>query len=849
MIGALFAKIFGTSNSRELKRLQPTVRRINEYEKTIEALNDDELSRKTIYFREKLSQGATLDDILPEAFAVVRETARRKIGQRHFDVQLIGGMILHQGKIAEMKTGEGKTLTETLPLYLNALTGQSTHLVTPNDYLARRDAEWMGPIYNHLGISVGVLQNNMNDMERKKAYQADILYATNSELGFDYLRDNMKFRLSDYVQRDLNYAIVDEVDSILIDEARTPLIISGGTDESSDLYTRINRIIPTLKKTVDYEVNEKDRTTLLTESGNDKVEQALSVDNLYALENIKLLHHVNQALKAHTLFRRDVDYVVRDNEVLIVDEFTGRILSGRRYSDGLHQALEAKEQVTIERETQTLASITLQNYFRLYKKLAGMTGTAATEAEEFYQIYKLNVVSIPTHLPCIRVDKEDFIFLSQPAKYKAIVEDIQERYAKGQPVLIGTVAIETSELLSSYLTQAGIPHEVLNAKNHAREAEIVAHAGESKHITIATNMAGRGTDIKLTEDSRALDGLYVLGTERHESRRIDNQLRGRSGRQGDPGESRFYISLEDELIRIFGGDNVKIKDRMARFGMKEDEVIESSFVSRTIESAQQKVEKRNFETRKHLLEYDDVLNQQRMVIYRYRREILEGDDNVEGLVRDLIASAIEDLPAFATVKRALDDITYHEIIESVSQFTGIGIDDFAAQGISRTNAEQLRSDLINFLLIRYDLMRQGDRVSQIKEAHHWLMLEAIDQAWKQHMLNLDRLKEGIGLRQMGQKNPLIEYKREAFGLFEDMMRSVRSEIVYNIFRLDIRHFDKNALELQREHELHELRLNSAGQSSSQEAPSVIAVHKRATVGRNDPCPCNSGLKYKKCHGK
>ena len=852
MIGKLFATIFGTSNSRELKRLQPIVNSINAHEKVIEALTDAELSNKTTYFREKLAQGASLDEILPEAFAVVRETARRTIGQRHFDVQLMGGIVLHQGKIAEMKTGEGKTLTETLPLYLNALTGKSAHLVTPNDYLARRDAEWMGPIYRHLGLSVGVLQNNMNDVERKQAYESDILYATNSELGFDYLRDNMKFRLTDYVQRDLNFAIVDEVDSILIDEARTPLIISGGADESSNLYVRINQIIPSLQKDVDYEVNEKDRTALLSDTGNDKVEQALGIDNLYAIENIKLLHHANQALKAHSLFRRDVDYVVRDNEVLIVDEFTGRILAGRRYSDGLHQALEAKENVTIERETQTLASITLQNYFRLYKKLAGMTGTAATEAEEFHQIYKLAVVTIPTHLPCIRTDKEDFIFLSQPSKYASIVADVKERYEKGQPVLIGTVAVETSELLSNYLTQAGIPHEVLNAKNHAREAEIVAHAGEPKHITIATNMAGRGTDIKLTEVSRSLGGLYVLGTERHESRRIDNQLRGRSGRQGDPGESRFYIALDDELIRIFGGDN--LKKRMERIGMKDDEVIESSWVSKTIESAQQKVEKRNFETRKHLLEYDDVLNQQRMVIYSYRREILEGnsnsDNNVEGLIRDLLAATIEDLAALKTNKRALDEATYKEAITAVAQLTNIPAEEFHAQGLSQTNSELLRSDLINFLLLRYNLMINNERAATVKDAQYWLMLEAIDQAWKQHMLNLDRLKEGIGLRQMGQKNPLIEYKREAFGLFEDMMHAVRWEIVHNIFSLDVKHFNKAVLEQQREHELLELRLNSAGQSASSANSTVAAPSTKANnAGRNEPCPCGSGLKYKKCHGK
>jgi preprotein translocase subunit SecA len=850
MIGKLFARIFGTSNSRELKRLQPIVQRVNEFEKIIEALSDDELVRKTPYFREKLSQGATLNDILPEAFAVVRETARRKIGQRHFDVQLLGGIVLHEGKIAEMKTGEGKTLTETLPLYLNALTGQSAHLVTPNDYLARRDAEWMGPIYSHLGLTVGTIQNNMNDIERKKAYQSDILYATNSELGFDYLRDNMKFRLSDYAQRDLYYAIVDEVDSILIDEARTPLIISGAADESSDLYVRVNAIIPRLTKDTDYEVNEKDRTVLLTEPGTDKVEQSLSIANLYALENIKLLHHVNQALKAHTLFRRDVDYVVDKHDgVLIVDEFTGRILSGRRYSDGLHQALEAKEGVTIEQETQTLASITLQNYFRLYKKLAGMTGTAVTESEEFYQIYKLTVVSIPTHLPCIRADQDDYIFLTQEAKYKAIVEDVKQRYDKKQPVLIGTVAVESSELLSAYLTQAGIPHEVLNAKNHAREAEIVAHAGEPEHVTIATNMAGRGTDIKLTEESRSHGGLYVLGTERHESRRIDNQLRGRSGRQGDPGESRFYISLEDDLIRIFAGDT--LKNRMARFGMKEDEVIESSFVSKTIESAQQKVEKRNFEMRKHLLEYDDVLNQQREVVYYHRRKILESNDvGMEGLVYEPIVHSIENLPALKTTKH-LDESTYQEVITAVAHLTNIDKNDFVAQGISQTDPQKLRNDLINFLLIRYDLLTQNTLSGEhIREAHRWIMLQAIDQAWKQHMLNLDRLKEGIGLRQMGQKNPLIEYKREAFGLFEDMMHAVQWEIVHHIFRLELEHFDKAALERQREHELHELRLSSAGQSSSRTAPGTTTpAPKRATVGRNDPCPCGSGLKYKKCHGK
>ncbi len=847
MIGWLLTKVFGTSNERALERLRPIVATINRFEKKIEPLSNEALAAKTDYFRERISQGESLEAILPEAFAVVREAARRTIGQRHFDVQLMGGIVLHEGKIAEMKTGEGKTLTETLPLYLNALSGKGVHIVTPNDYLARRDAEWMRPIFEFLKLSVGVLQNTMNDSERKLAYQADILYATNSELGFDYLRDNMKFRLEDYVQRDLQFAIVDEVDSILIDEARTPLIISGAAEQSSDLYVRINRIIPQLKKDVDYEVSEKDRTVLLTETGTDAVEAALNIQSLYAIENIKLLHHVNQALKAHTLYHRDVEYVVRDREVLIVDEFTGRILAGRRYSDGLHQALEAKENVPIERETQTLASITLQNYFRLYKKLAGMTGTAATEAEEFHQIYKLSVVSIPTHVPTIRIDQQDFIFLSHNSKYKAIVEDIKERYAKGQPVLIGTVAVETSELISNVLTAAGIPHEVLNAKNHAREADIIARAGEAKQVTIATNMAGRGTDIKLTPESKQLGGLYVLGTERHESRRIDNQLRGRSGRQGDPGESRFYISLDDTLIRVFGGDT--IKKWMTSAGMKEDEVIEAKQLSKRIAASQERVEKQNFEIRKHLLEYDDVLNQQRIVMYRYRREVLDSTEGVYGLVRDLIAAALSDLISLKITQNNLTADLYQEIVTATAHVTGIPEEEFVAQGISQRNGEELRSDLINFVTLRYDLALEQNSAAPWHDAQRWLVLQSLDQAWKQHMLNLDRLKEGIGLRQVGQKNPLIEYKREAFGLFEDMMRSVRWDIVYNIFRIDASQFDRATVEREREHELNELQLSSAGQSATSDAPQQLPSVKKSAAGRNDPCTCGSGLKYKKCCGK
>jgi preprotein translocase subunit SecA len=844
MIARLLAKLMGTANVRELKKIQPLVDQINALEPGMEKLSDEQLGTKTLEFKEKLSQGKTLDDILPEAFAVVRETAKRTLGQRHFDVQLMGGIVLHQGKISEMKTGEGKTLTSTLPLYLNALTGKGVHLVTVNDYLARRDAQWMGPIYEKLGLTIGVIQHDMSDQERKKAYECDIVYATNNELGFDYLRDNMKFRLTHYVQRDLYYAIVDEVDSILIDEARTPLIISGPSDESSQLYVQINRIIPHLIKNTDYEIDEKDRIVTLTESGNDKVEAALKVQNLYALENIKVLHHVNQALKAHFIFKRDVDYVVKDKEVLIVDEFTGRILAGRRYSDGLHQAIEAKENVPVERESQTLASITLQNYFRLYQKLAGMTGTAATEAEEFHKIYKLNVISIPTHRPMIREDKSDLIFLTKKGKFNAIVQDIKERHAKGQPVLIGTIAIETSEDLSNHLTVNGIPHDVLNAKQHMREAEIVANAGQAGRVTIATNMAGRGTDIKLTPQSVEAGGLYILGTERHESRRIDNQLRGRSGRQGDPGESRFYISLEDDLIRRFAGEGMKKK--MEFVGMKEDEVIESKWISKTIENAQEKVEKSNFEVRKHLLEYDDVLNQQRIVIYRLRREILEGEEGIAGLVRDIIAQVIEDAVLTHTRKRHLSPEIINSVLELLSTILRINKEELEQTTLSHTNIEAFITDLIQVVTLRYDLFLRDKSPARMIEIQKWLMLETIDHAWKQHMLNLDHLKEGIGLRGWGQKNPLIEYKREAFDLFKDMMRSTNFEIVRHIFNINIEHFDTHALEIKREQELDQLQL--AGIPGTTEE-SVNSTSKLDKVGRNEDCLCGSGKKYKKCCGR
>lgn len=848
MITNILAKIFGTRNDREIKKLQPIVDKINSLEPKIQALSDPELQNQTNVLREKLSQGKTLDDILPEAFATMREAARRVLGQRHYDVQLMGGIVMHQGKIAEMKTGEGKTLTATLPLYLNALSGKSSMLVTVNDYLVRRDAEWMGQAFRFLGLSVGCLQNSMNDTERKRAYNSDILYATNNELGFDYLRDNMKFRLEDYVQRELTYAIVDEVDSILIDEARTPLIISGSADESSSLYIKARDAVAPLIKDVDYEIDEKQRSVLLTESGNDKVEAFFNIPNMYAVESINILHHVSQALKAKTLFHRDVEYVVRDGEVLIVDEFTGRILQGRRYSDGLHQSIEAKEGVKIERESQTLASITLQNFFRLFTKLAGMTGTAMTESEEFYNTYKLDVVAIPTNQPMIRDDKDDLIFLTENGKFNAIVADVKERYAKKQPVLIGTVAIETSERLSHRLTAEGIVHEVLNAKQHAREAEIVEHAGKPGRITIATNMAGRGTDIKITAESREAGGLYILGTERHESRRIDNQLRGRAGRQGDPGESRFYISLEDNLIRVFAGGN-SMRDRMASWGMDETESIESSLVSKVIESSQEKVEKHNFERRKHVLEYDDVMNQHRKVIYKYRVNVLEGAQQMDNVVQDMIENGIHHAVAGLqneNVSNSQKEVSPREgFIAFLTHMTGLPREIFTP--VLNKPLPQLASFTTELVAEQYALMRQGKHDEKVVNAEKWIMLETIDQAWKQHMLNLDRLQEGISLRSWGQKNPLIEYKKEAFAMFADMINSIHWETIYRLFHLDISQFDTSALERKKEHELD--ALNMIGTGDNEDSGSQTVKYDDPQVGRNDVCPCGSGKKYKKCCDK
>lgn len=843
MITNLLAKIFGTANDRAIQHLRPLIDTINKLEPTMQGCSDEQLQELSKKLRARVAAGETLDSILPQAYAIAREASVRVFGMRPFDVQLMGAIVLHQGKISEMKTGEGKTLTATLPLYLNALSGKGAHLVTVNDYLVKRDSEWARPLYEFLGVSVAALTNDMNDAERKEAYTSDILYATNNELGFDYLRDNMKFRYEDYVQRPLNFAIIDECDSILIDEARTPLIISGGLESSSNLYIAAQRAVANLERGVDFELDEKERSAMLTEAGTDKVERRLQVQNLYAIENMSLLHHVSQALKANIIFKRDFDYVVRDGEVLIVDEFTGRILSGRRYSDGLHQAIEAKEGVEIERETQTLASITLQNFFRLYKKLAGMTGTAMTEAEEFMKIYGLDVVSIPTHRAMIRDDKNDLIFLTEQAKFTEIAKDVIERHKKGQPVLIGTVAVEKSEKLSEVLSQAGISHNVLNAKNHAREAEIIAQAGNFGAVTIATNMAGRGTDIKLQPESLEAGGLYVLGTERHESRRIDNQLRGRSGRQGDPGESRFYISLEDDLIRIFSGDSMK--NYMQRAGMKEDEQIESRTVSKLIERSQEKVEKHNFEIRKHLIEYDDVLNQHRTVIFSIRYDILKDSDHIAEFVRDFIGDVIQDLIASYCPDRTVTLQQCKEVIARAIAITGLSPKKFDEAALCKSTVEEFDRALVEFLLKEYSLCRDTHASKDIMhQAEKWLMLETIDQAWKQHMINIDHLKEGIGLRGWGQKNPLIEYKRESFDMFHDMMRNIRSDIVHRIFLLNPEHFNQRQIEAKREKEMEQMKMISNSATAEDESPSK----DESKVGRNEDCSCGSGKKYKKCCG-
>ncbi|HOG81937.1 MAG TPA: preprotein translocase subunit SecA [Smithellaceae bacterium] len=837
MLGAILKKIVGTKNDRELKRLSVLLDEVNHFEKEMIGLSDAELQAKTSYFREKLQGGLTLDDILTEAFAVAREASRRTLMMRPFDVQVIGGIALHEGKIAEMKTGEGKTLAATMPLYLNALDGMGCHVVTVNDYLARRDAEWMSPIYHFLGLTVGVIVHGMDDDERRVAYAADITYGTNNEFGFDYLRDNMKFNLEDYVQREFNFAIVDEVDSILIDEARTPLIISGASEESTDKYYKINQIIPRLKKDKDYTIEEKSKTVVLTEEGVSSVEKYLNVQNLYEPRNIEIVHHVNQALKAHTLFKRDVDYLVKDGQVIIVDEFTGRVMPGRRYSDGLHQALEAKEKVKIERENQTLASITFQNYFRMYKKLAGMTGTADTEAEEFKKIYNLEVLVIPTNMPMIRDDNNDLIYKTEEEKIKAVIDEVKDLNKAKRPVLIGTISIEKSELLSKYLTRAGVKHHVLNAKNHEKEAEIVAQAGQPGQVTISTNMAGRGTDIKLGENVAEMGGLHILGTERHESRRIDNQLRGRSGRQGDKGSSRFYLSLEDDLLRVFGAD--RISSVMETIGIEEGQPIEHKYISRAIENAQKRVEGQNFDIRKHLLDYDDVMNNQRKVIYEQRKKVLRGEDlwsDVEEMVEEITGDL---LPEFVGEKNNPQEWNLKSLNDAIFKQFNLRMDVSSAPGMTSVDAIQ------SFIMENVQKYLREKEKEFGPELMNYLMkvimLQAIDTHWKEHLLSMDHLREGIGLRGYGQKDPIREYQREGYAMFMEMISRIKMDTLEKLCLVRI----------QREEEVEEIRQKQKQDyilSRGEDTPANQTIRHETKVGRNDPCPCGSGKKYKKCCG-
>ncbi len=840
MIGALLKKVFGSQNDRNLKRIAPLVDQTNQLEPQIRILSDAQLQGKTVEFKQRLANGEPLDDLLPEAFAVAREASIRTLGMRPFDVQLIGGVVLHQGKIAEMKTGEGKTLVATLPVYLNALTGRGVHLVTVNDYLARRDSEWMGAVYKFLGLSVGCIVHGLDDAERKIAYNADVTYGTNNEYGFDYLRDNMKFRLADMVQRDLHYAIVDEVDSILIDEARTPLIISGPAEKSTELYYRINKVIPQLSAEAHFTREEKSRTVALTEEGVARLENILGIDNLYDPRHIDILHHVQQALRAHILFKRDVDYIVKEGKVIIVDEFTGRLMPGRRYSEGLHQALEAKENVTIENENQTLASITFQNYFRMFDKLAGMTGTADTEAPEFAKIYKLDVVVIPTHRKMVRTDHPDCIYRTEKEKFRAAAREIKELNSVGRPVLVGTVSIEKSERLSDMLKRQGVPHQVLNAKHHEQEAEIVAKAGQFGAVTISTNMAGRGTDIVLGSGVTELGGLHILGTERHEARRIDNQLRGRAGRQGDPGSSRFYLSLEDDLMRIFAAD--RLSGLMERIGMEEDEPIEHRMISRALENAQARVEAQNFTVRKQLLEYDDVMNMQREVIYRQRREALQGGD-LKPVALDMAEDVLNGIvDQYTGDKTYAEDWDLENLCIEVARSFGIQL-TLTAEGLGDIDQETLREDLWNRVLERYEAREKEFSEPVMRDLEGFVLLQTVDSLWKDHLLNMDHLKEGIGLRGYGQRDPLVEYKREAHDLFEDMIERVKEETVRLLFHI----------QLQREEQVEELRQEQAEQpmyfGPAEGVAKKPAVRKDKKVGRNDPCPCGSGKKYKKCCGQ
>ena len=848
MIGFLVRKIFGSKNDRFLKKLRPLVAKINALEPEMQALADEELPQRLAVYREQVQNGEKdLDAVLPEVFALVREASTRVLGMRHYDVQLLGAMALHNGKIAEMKTGEGKTLVATLAVILNSLEGKGVHVVTVNDYLAKRDAEWMGRLYNFLGLSVGVIVAGLSDEQRKEAYGADITYGTNNEFGFDYLRDNMKFYAEQLVQRGHHYAIVDEVDSILIDEARTPLIISGASDESTELYQKVDEVVRTLEKEKHYTVDEKGKTASLTDEGVLYVEEQLGIENLYDTANITAQHHVLQSLKAHTVFRRDVDYIVKDDQVVIVDEFTGRLMAGRRFSDGLHQALEAKEHVTVAAENQTLASITFQNYFRMYDKLSGMTGTADTEAVEFAQIYGLEVSTIPPNRPMVRKDMPDLIYRTRREKMQAIIQAIKELHATGQPVLVGTISIETSELISQLLKREGVPHSVLNAKHHAQEAEIVAQAGQAGKVTIATNMAGRGTDIKLGEGVVELGGLHILGTERHESRRIDNQLRGRSGRQGDPGSSRFYLSLEDDLMRLFGSD--RLSGLMQKLGMQEGEPIENNMVSRAIENAQKRVEGHHFEIRKTLLDYDNVMNQQRTVIYSLRRDLMQEPD-LEPILNEYLSDLLDDMYAGLEVSKAARDIEDEKPVRArLSEVMNI---DRVLPGDAPLPTREEAQELV--LSIMAQLREEAGPL--YADLLRYFLLEELDRGWKEHLRNMDFLRDGIGLRGYGQRDPKLEYKREGFNMFQELLVHIREGAFRALTRVRV---EQRPTEVAEEvvaapepEPMFQHKEQPQQLSYSNEPEDLLGAPAQAKAenkpGRNDPCPCGSGKKYKKCCG-
>ena len=921
LAGLVLKKIIGSKNDRELKKILPIIQAINQIEPKFRLLSDQQLQAKTSEFKEKLSKGASLDDILVEAFAVCREASTRVLGQRHYDVQLIGGMTLHRGMISEMKTGEGKTLVSTLPSYLNGLSGKGVHVVTVNDYLAKRDAEWMGRVHKFLGLEVGCILNSMNDRERKIQYNSDITYGTNNEFGFDYLRDNMKPSLDRYVQRAHNFAIVDEVDSILIDEARTPLIISGPSDETTDLYYDADRAVRLVKRDVDFTVDEKHRSVTLTEDGVRRIEEILKLENLYSPENAQYVHHVHAALKAHALFKKDTDYVVREKEIIIVDEFTGRLMPGRRWSDGIHQAIEAKEGATIEGENQTLATITLQNYFRLYEKLSGMTGTADTEAAEFKKIYNLEVLVIPTNRPNFRTDSQDLVYRNEAGKYRAVISDIKEKHAAGRPCLVGTVSVAKSERVAKLLMREGIPHNILNAKNHAREAEIIADAGQKGAVTIATNMAGRGTDIILGAGVKDFGGLHVISTERHESSRIDNQLRGRAGRQGDPGSSQFYLSLEDDLMRIFASDRmVAIMDKL---GMEEDVPISDNLVSKSIENAQKRVELHHFDQREHLLKYDDVLNKQREVIYNMRRLVLEGKETKD-LVRDLTREFSYDIAAqFAPDKREGEDWNLDSLLDALrASFNFEDKQKYLADLQSKSlNVESLAEWINTEAQKIYETREKSYGTEALRELEKYFFLQSIDHHWKEHLLALDHLKEGIHLRGYAQKDPLVEYRKEGFALFKMLDQAIRQSALSRLYTARLLSQSERDAMRKREEELALQQIENAAmsapsldgdtqgstgiaeaihdpsgvtpnsaegdpaaqaavnpaleaalsfmkkyeadkirqlQTANAGAPSTGDRESKATapirtsepkIGRNDPCHCGSGKKYKQCHGK